>query len=59
MYQKIYYARPVAKAKKRLHKVLGVLVIPAVILGAYFAAIAYDVLLNGPTGQTTITASGN
>ena len=57
MYQKIYYARPVAKAKKRTHKIIGVLLVPAVILGAYFTAIAYDILMNGPVAQTTISAS--
>ena len=56
MYQKIYYARPVAKAKKRSHKILAVLLVPAVIFGAYFTAIAYDILMNGPTTQATITA---
>ncbi|MCL2038332.1 hypothetical protein FWG86_00255 [Candidatus Saccharibacteria bacterium] len=57
MYQKIYYARPVAKAKKRAQKILAVLLVPAVIMGAYFTAIAYDILMNGPVAQTTISTS--
>ncbi|MDR0979973.1 MAG: hypothetical protein LBM12_02360 [Candidatus Nomurabacteria bacterium] len=48
MYQKVYYARPVAKAKKRSQKILAALLVPAVIFGAYFTAIAYDILANGP-----------
>jgi hypothetical protein len=56
MYQKIYYARPVAKAKRKSHKLLAVLLVPAVIFGAYFTAIAYDILMNGPVQQTTISA---
>jgi len=56
MYQKVYYARPVAKARKRSQKVLGILLVPAVIFGAYFTAIAYDILVNGPSAQTTISA---
>jgi hypothetical protein len=56
MYQKIYYARPVAKAKKKSQKILAVLLVPAVIFGAYFTAIAYDILVNGPVASTTISA---
>ncbi|MCL2094503.1 hypothetical protein FWH13_00020 [Candidatus Saccharibacteria bacterium] len=42
MYQRLYYARPVTRTKRR-KALLFVLAVPAVILASYVAAIAIDI----------------